>query len=115
MSQDNLPGIPEKILDSAVRALVKWNGSSVTLDDCIETIRNEKAAVSILFLYFRHKSLIDKLIQNAASRGSVKSPLREIAACTLSQVLFQTGISRQSAVNIAVDYAKKRIRDSADS
>ena len=108
MTQDKFPGIPEKILDSAVRALVKWNGSSVTLDDCIETIRNEKAAVSILFLYFRHKSLIDNLIQNAASRGSVKSPLREIAACTLSQVLFQTGISRQSAVNIAVDYAKKK-------
>ena len=100
-------GLPEKILDSAVQTLLKWNGSSLTLDECVNDIRSEKAAVSILFLYFRHKAAIDSLIRNAASRGNVKSPLFEIAACALSQTLFQTGIAKESAVNVAVDYTKR--------
>ena len=101
------PGIPEQILNSAVNALQKWNSSSLTLDECINDIRGEKAAVSILFLYFRHKNTIDELIRNAAAKGNVKSPLFEIAACTLSQVLFQTGIAGESAVSVAVDYTKR--------
>ena len=100
-------GIPEQILGTAVKTLQKWNDSALTLDECINDIRSEKAAVSILFLYFRHKDTIDTLIRNAASKGNVKSPLFEIAACTLSQALFQTGIAAQSAVNVAVDYTKK--------
>ena len=101
------PGISGQILNSAVKALQKWNSSALTLDDCINDIRGEKAAVSILFLYFRHKSSIDELIQKSAAKGNVKSPLFEIAACTLAQALFQTGISLQSAVNVAVDHTKK--------
>ncbi|MBE6406739.1 MAG: methyltransferase domain-containing protein [Lentisphaerae bacterium] len=100
-------GVSGQILNSAVNALQKWNSSSLTLDECINDIRGEKAAVSILFLYFRHKNSIDGLIIKSAAKGNVKSPLFEIAACTLSQALFQTGISRQSAVNIAVDHTKK--------
>ena len=107
IQQKKTRGIPEQILDSAVKTLQKWNGSSLTLDECINDIRGEKAAVSILFLYFRHKNTIDILIRNAAVKGEVKSPLFEIAACTLSQALFQNGISLQSAVNVAVDYTKK--------
>ena len=105
--QKKVSGTSGQILNSAVKALQKWNSSALTLDECINDIRGEKAAVSILFLYFRHKSSIDELIQKSASKGNVKSPLFEIAACTLAQSLFQTGISLQSAVNIAVDYAKK--------
>lgn len=102
-------GIPEQILGSAVSTLQKWNSSALTLDECINDIRGEKAAVSILFLYFRHKNTIDTLICNAAAKGNVKSPLFEVAACTLSQALFQSGISLQSAVNVAVDYTKRKI------
>lgn len=98
--------LPEKILDSAVRALIKWNTSSLTLDECINDIRNEKSAVSILFLYFRHKSAIDRMIRNAAAKGAVKQPLFEIAACAITQILFQNGISPESAVYVAVDYTK---------
>lgn len=101
------PGLPEQILNSAVQALQKWNSTALTLDECINDIRGEKAAVSILFLYFRHKRTVDTLIQNAAAKGNVKSPLFEIAACALSQALFQTGIAAQSAVNVAVDYTKR--------
>ena len=100
-------GLPEKILDSAVNALLKWNNSSLTLDECINDIRGEKAAVSILFLYFRHKMKLDTLIRQAASKGNVKQPFFEIAACALAQALFQTGIRKESAVNIAVDYTKR--------
>lgn len=101
------PGLPEQILDSAIRALQKWNETALTLDECINDIRSEKAAVSILFLYFRHKDSIDTLIRNAAAKGNVKSPLFEISVCALSQALFQTGIASQSAVNVAVDYTKR--------
>lgn len=100
-------GLSEKILETAVKSLIKWNSSALTLDECINDIRGEKSAVSILFFYFRHKSSLDALIRSAASKGNVKSPLFEIAACTLAQALFQNGIAAQSAVNVAVDYTKK--------
>ena len=107
VQRNKKPGVPEQILNSAVKALQKWNSSSLTLDECINDIRGEKAAVSILFLYFRHKNTVDSLILNSAASGNVKSPLFEIAACTLVQVLFQTGIAGESAVNVAVDFTKR--------
>lgn len=105
-------GISEIILSRALRFLTDWENGAVTLDDCLDTLRKEngperKAVASLLFEYFRHKGFIDSLIEKNARRGNVRQPMRLLLCCAVSQLLFQTGLARQSAVNIAVDHAKK--------
>lgn len=105
--------ISEKIVMTAARALAEWEKSSATLDDCLDAIREEggpgkSAAASLLFEYFRHKKFVDDLIAAHARKGNVKPELRILLACTLTQAIFQTGIAAQSAVNVAVDCAKRR-------
>ena len=105
--------ISEKIVMTAARALAEWEKSNATLDDCLDAIREEggpgkSAAASLLFEYFRHKKFVDDLIASHARKGNVKPELRILLACTLTQAIFQTGIAAQSAVNVAVDCAKRR-------
>ncbi len=105
--------VSEKILERGAESLKDWESGNATLDDCLEQLRNENgceksAVASLLFEYFRHKGFIDSLIRKHARRGNVKPEMRVIVACTLTQALFQTGIVPQSAVNIAVDYVKRR-------
>ena len=100
--------VSEKILERGAESLKDWESGNVTLDDCLEQLRNENgheksAVASLLFEYFRHKGFIDSLIQKHARRGNVKQEMRVIVACTLTQSFFQTGIAPQSAVNVAVD------------
>ena len=104
-------GNSEKILSAAAGAIREWNSNSITLDDCIEKIRREepdiaRAAASILFEYFRHKSFLDGLVMGSVSRGTIKPELKAAALCALTQALFQTAIAGESAVNVAVDYIK---------
>ena len=105
-------GISEVILARALRFLIDWENGSVTLDDCLDTLRKEngperKAVASLIFEYFRHKGFIDSLIEKNARRGAIRQPMRLLLCCALVQLFFQSGLSRQSAVNIAVDHAKK--------
>ena len=107
--------VSEKILERGAESLKDWESGNVTLDDCLEQLRNENgheksAVASLLFEYFRHKGFIDSLIQKHARRGNVKQEMRVIVACTLTQSFFQTGIAPQSAVNVALDYVKQRYR-----
>ena len=105
--------VSEKILERGAESLKEWESGNATLDDCLEQLRaesgHEKSAVaSLLFEYFRHKGFIDTLIRNHARKGNVKQEMRVVVACALTQALFQTGITPQSAVNIAVDSVKRR-------
>lgn len=104
-------GISERILSLAAESLREWECANITLDDCLENLRRdsstEKSAVaSLLFEYFRHKGFIDDLIRRNAKKDAVKQELRIILACAVTQALFQTGIATESAVNVAVDFAK---------
>lgn len=105
--------ISEKILMTAARSLAEWENSNVTLDECLDAIREEggqgkSATASLLFEYFRHKKFVDDRIAAHARKGNVKPELRVLLACALTQAVFQTGIAAQSAVNVAVDCAKRR-------
>lgn len=105
--------ISEKILFAAYNVLTAWEKSHSNLDECIDQMRSDgaegkSAAASLLFEYFRHKGFIDRLILDRAHRGGIKPELRTLLACALTQSLFQTGIAAESAVNIAVDCAKRK-------
>ena len=104
-------GNSERILAAASRGILDWNTKSITLDDCIETIRREdpeiaRAAASVLFEYFRHKELLDHLVMSSVSRGTIRMEVKAVALSALAQALFQTAIAGESAVNVAVEHLK---------
>ncbi len=104
-------GISELILSRSLQFLISWEKGEVTLDDCLDTLRKENgpergAVASLLFEYFRHKGFVDSLVSENAKKGKVNQTMRLLLSCVITQVFFQTGLARQSAVNIAVDYAK---------
>ena len=104
--------ISEGILEHALSALTAWENDGVSLDDCLDDLRAgdfpAKAAVaSLLFEYFRHKYFLDSLLIKHARKGKVNQQMRLLVSLAAAQVFFQTGLPWQSAVNIAVDTAKK--------
>ena len=104
--------ISEGILEHALSALTAWENDGVSLDDCLDDLRAgdfpAKAAVaSLLFEYFRHKFFLDSLLIRHARKGKVNQQMRLLVSLAAAQVFFQTGLPWQSAVNIAVDTAKK--------
>ena len=104
--------ISEGILEHALSALTAWENDGVSLDDCLDDLRAgdfpAKAAVaSLLFEYFRHKYFLDSLLIKHARKGKVNQQMRLLVSLAAAQVFFQTGLPWQSAVNIAVDTAKR--------
>jgi len=104
--------ISEGILEHALSALTAWENDGVSLDDCLDDLRAgdfpAKAAVaSLLFEYFRHKHFLDSLLVKHARKGKVNQQMRLLVSLAAAQVFFQTGLPWQSAVNIAVDTAKR--------
>lgn len=105
--------ISEAILERAVQSLSAWENEGVSLDDCLDRIRADadfpaKAAVaSLLFEYFRHKAFLDAMLRKHAKRERVNQFMRLLVSCAATQIYFQTGIAWQSAVNVAVETAKR--------
>lgn len=103
--------IAETIFKDALRGLELWENQGIGIDDFLDTGLDEhaqrRAVSSVLFNYFRYKSLIDQEIRAHVKRG-VKPALRRLLAATLTQCFFQTGIAAESAVNVAVDMARRR-------
>lgn len=102
---------PEDVLKASLCALQSWD-EGLSLDEILDDQRRtqerqlRRAVESLLFYYFRHKGLIDGLIQRL-SKGAPKPELRRILCVSLTQGLFQTGVPREIAVSVAVDHAKR--------
>jgi len=97
-----------KILENAVESLRKKEKDGETIDIVLDTTdwesRHIKECVSdILFNYFRHKVLIDGIINSLASK--IKRKVYRVLATSLVQSFYQTGIPAQSVANIAVEYS----------
>ena len=82
------------------------------LDEVLDNTPAEirRSVSHLLFSYFRHKRFVDALLAEhlrKAPRPNVHALLRAAAA----QLLFQSAIAPESAVNVAVDAAKKEHAD----
>ena len=86
-------GISQRILEQAVMYLTQWENKNISLDNCLDHLRQkgnaaEKSAVaSLLFEYFRHKSFIDGLIQKYAKKG-IPQEIRLLLCCAATQIFF---------------------------
>ncbi|MDD5599313.1 MAG: RsmB/NOP family class I SAM-dependent RNA methyltransferase [Victivallaceae bacterium] len=94
----------EQILNLALDGLTKWASAQIGIDDYLD--RQVPSGLrppvsSLLFEYFRYKTLLDRLIGSKCARMP-KPRYQHILALALTQCLFQTGIGKESAVNVAV-------------
>ena len=110
MVNKEFPQTAERILTTALDGLKQWVSEGVSLDDYLDQCVSpdlRPPVSSMLFEYFRNKALIDKLIASKCARPP-KSRYRRLLAMTLTQCFFQSGIRAESAVNVAVDVARRK-------
>ncbi len=110
MVNKEFPQTAERILTTALDGLKQWVREEVSLDDYLDQCVSSELrppVSSMLFEYFRNKALIDKLIASKCARPP-KARYRRLLAMALTQCFFQSGIRAESAVNIAVDLARRK-------
>ncbi len=100
-----------RILENAVLGLEKWETGQANVDDFLNFHLPEpelrRSISSLLFEYFRHKGIVDKIL-DALISTPCKPEYRRILSAAVTQILYQDGIAAASAVNVAVDFAKKK-------
>ena len=109
MPTRELPQTAERILKAALDGLAKWTNEQVSIDDYLDqdvTSDLRPPVSSLLFEYFRSKALIDRIIDSKCARAP-KPRYQRLLALTATQCFFQSGISPESAVNVAVDFARR--------
>ncbi|MBN2641661.1 MAG: RsmB/NOP family class I SAM-dependent RNA methyltransferase [Victivallales bacterium] len=101
----------ETILKYAVEGIEARERDGIPLDQYLDDgLKNDpalrKTITSLLFSYYRNKAVIDRLIKELAPK--VKNQQKRVIAAACTQIFFMDGISPESAVNVAVAYAKRR-------
>lgn len=110
MVNKEFPQTAERILQAALAGLAKWADEQVSLDDYLDNYVSadlRPPVSSMLFEYFRNKALIDRIIAAKCARPP-KPRYRRLLAMALTQCFFQRGIRPESAVNVAVDIARRQ-------
>ena len=74
------------------------------LDACPEEFR--RSVGHLLFSYFRHKRFIDAILAERLERPP-RPPVYALLRAAAAQLVFQSAIAPESAVNVAVDAAKR--------
>lgn len=102
---------PEAILTQAAEALAVLRKTGCGLDDFLDQYASSslqrRRLSSLLFAYFRHKSVVDLAISKCCSKAP-QIELQEFLAAALTMACRQDSLVPESVVNIAVTAAKKR-------
>jgi len=109
MVNKEFPQTAERILKAALMGLAKWTNEHVSLDDYLDqdvAPELRPPVSSLLFEYFRNKTLIDRIVDSKCARVP-KPRYQRLLKITATQCFFQSGIRAESAVNIAVDLARQ--------
>ena len=109
MKNNEFPQTAERILKAALMGLAKWTNDHVSLDDYLDqdvAPELRPPVASMLFEYFRNKTLIDRILASKCARLP-KPRYQRLLAMTVTQCFFQSGIRPESAVNVAVDLARE--------
>ncbi len=108
MHGNGVSGVSGKVFDCACRIVLECDRGKVTLDDALDKAPLEfrRIVEHLLFCFFRYRKPIENILCKFISRPPVPEVMT-ILAVAATQCRFQSGIAPQSAVNVAVDAAKK--------
>ncbi len=102
-------GVPARILKEAAYGLGLIDTGKTTLDDFLDLhLRHpelRRSVSSLLFQCFRRRRYLEDWIDHLAQRPP-RPEVRRLLLVVLAQAVFQSGIAKESLVNVAVDLAK---------
>ena len=101
-------GIAGKVFDRACNIVQECDRGKVTLDDALDKVPSDfrRIVEHLLFCFFRYRRPVETILRKFISRPPAPE-IMTILSVAAVQCHFQSGIAPQSAVNIAVDAAKK--------
>lgn len=106
MEKENISSV---IFKTALDGLELWD-KGVMLDNFLDEDPNaskyRRSISSLLYTYFRNRALIEFAIAKFAR--DVDRKFMALMSVSLTEAWFHTGIPKEIAVNLAVDYAKRR-------
>lgn len=108
----NPPGFKaEKIIQSAIEGIEIREQDHISIDDFLDNhfrddVSCRPAVTNLLFTYYRQKAAIERLLHELAPQA--KNKFKPLLGAVMTQIYFMDGITSESAVNVAVDCAKKR-------
>ena len=108
--KSNYNNICENLLKKGIEILLQIETSQKTFDDLLDEIKDhtERKRVShLLFSYLRNKNFIDSEIARLCTKALPKKRIAKLLALAMTQSRFQSAISPQAAINVAVEIAKK--------
>lgn len=101
----------QQILRLAIDGAEQISRGDCHLDDYLDSLSGDAAQLRktlshLMFSYYRNKAAIDALLRSLAPK--LKSAHARILGIACAQIFLSSGVSPQSAVNVAVDYVSKR-------
>ncbi len=96
-----------QVLNACSIFLGEWNrGKNPELIDEANSVR--RVCVDLLSNYFRYRGFIRKLLSRFVGKRKLDGQVRNILELSITQLVFQTGISHFHAVNASVDFMKTK-------
>ena len=108
-----MQGTASHILQTAIAGL-EWTENGRSLDDFLDRIpENSRNTVGfVLFALYRNRKSIDRLLMQFVRKAPEKK-IMALLEVTSAQIFYCRGIAGESAVNVAVDYCRKKIQPKA--
>lgn len=100
-------GIAGKVLEHACRIIGGCDSGEITLDDALDTLPEDcrRIVEHLLFNFYRQRKVVRRELNKFIQRPPSPKVMTLLTAAAV-QCRFQSGISPESAVNVAVDAAK---------
>ena len=101
-------GVAGRLLAAVCRIVGECDRNGVTLDDAVETLPDDcrRMAEHLLFTFFRQRKVVEGVLRKFISRPPAPEVMT-LLTVTAVQCRFQSGIAPESAVNVAVEAARK--------
>lgn len=110
----NIKNSPETVLKAAMEALKSLRSNNCSLDDYLDTVKNDallrKRLSSLLFSFFRHGKAVDETIKQCCNKPP-EAGVKDLLRISMVMAKFQDALAAESVVNIAVTLAKKEFNN----
>ena len=103
------PRVSEEILRTAAAGIRAVGGKDTALDEFLDSVpaHIRRSVSHLLFCYFRYRVFIDGEVEALVAKMP-KPPIASLLLAATTQLRFQSALAPESAVNIAVDAAKRQ-------